>query len=127
MKVNLIDIRRQEAAYAEEYEAAVLDALAGSFRLHHLGSSHFLTISGNEGVQCHILTFERRNPIPVLMKNAAKPCAQQTFSRVGHCSLNHDGFCHRQSSLIADRIPSISTAFSSWVLTAIRYHPLPSP
>ena len=27
MKVNLMDIRRQEAAYAEEYEAAVLDAL----------------------------------------------------------------------------------------------------
>lgn len=27
MKINLMDIRRQEASYAEEYEAAVLDAL----------------------------------------------------------------------------------------------------
>ena len=33
--------------------------------------------------------FKRNNLISILLKYSAKPCYDQTFASIGHCTLNH--------------------------------------
>ena len=91
--------------------------------LHDLRSSHLQAVFRDKGIQGHILRFKGRRPVSVLAEHSAKSSCQDTFSGIGHGSLNHDWLCHDVSSFLRSIIrPKArrSLSLSSRPFTAIR-------
>jgi hypothetical protein len=58
----------------------------GCFGLDNLGSAHFTVLRGYEGIQCHVLSFEGRDPVSPVFENAAERGSQDAFPNIGACS-----------------------------------------
>ena len=96
---------------------------ARGLRLHDLRAPHLAARGGDEGVERHVLAFERRDSVAVLPENAAQSGAEDALARVGHRALDHNVLCHGQTS----RRARMSASFSARVRTAMRYQLGQSP
>ena len=67
--------------------------------LSHLGPAHFIPISGNIGIQSHILCLERHYLSTFSIKNPAHSCSQNTFAYMGAGSHHHNIICHKSLPL----------------------------
>src|ERR1041385_486968 len=81
-----------------------------SFSLHCLRPPYLVTFTGGEGVEGHVLRFERRDIETILPQDAAQRSHRERLARVGSCAQYHQRLCQRLSSVTLPNTVAVSSA-----------------